>query len=197
MILFTDVERFTLRDYANSPAGFDPSAYDPGSSSYPVSSLFWTNERATYRQVGGEAGVRFFPVAGLDIYTNYSIHDTRPNNSKDVDPVRAKEQQTSLHKVNGGIQYRARFGLDTSLDVHWFSPQVWVEQVIDIERGVKFQTFDQPSFTMVNGRLGYRLFDDRLELGVVGTNLAHVTRRQHPFGQPLDTRVMGTAKVRF
>ncbi len=197
LILFTDVERFTLRDYANSPAGFDPSAYDPGSSSYPVSSLFWTNERATYRQVGGEAGVRFFPVAGLDIYTNYSIHDTRPNNSKDVDPVRAKEQQTSLHKVNGGIQYRARFGLDTSLDVHWFSPQVWVEQVIDIERGVKFQTFDQPSFTMVNGRLGYRLFDDRLELGVVGTNLAHVTRRQHPYGQPLDTRVMGTAKVRF
>ncbi len=50
---------------------------------------------------------------------------------------------------------------------------------------------------MVNGRVGYRLLGDRLELGVVGTNLAHVTRRQHPFGQPLDTRVMGTAKVRF
>jgi hypothetical protein len=136
-------------------------------------------------------------VAGLDLYTNYSIHDTRPDSNKGVDPVRAKEQQTSLHKVNGGIQYRAKFGLDTSLDVHWFSNQVWVEQVIDIERGVKFQAFNQPSFTMVNGRLGYRLFGDRMELGVTGTNLAHITRRQHPYGQPLDTRIMGTAKVRF
>jgi iron complex outermembrane receptor protein len=99
--------------------------------------------------------------------------------------------------VIGGIQYRAKFGLDTSLDVHWFSDQVWVEQVIDIERGVKFQTFDQPSFTMVNARIGYRLFDDRLEVGVSGTNLGHMTRRQHPYGQPMDTRVLGSAKVRF
>jgi iron complex outermembrane receptor protein len=198
LILLTDVERFTLHDFATSPGkGFDDSAYDPAHQAYPVSSLYFTNERATYRQVGGELGVRFFPVAGLDLYTNYSIHDTRPDSYKGVDPVRAKEQQTSLHKVNGGIQYRAKFGLDTSLDVHWFSNQVWVEQVIDVERGVKFQAFNQPSFTMVNARIGYRFFGDRMELGVTGTNLAHITRRQHPYGQPLDTRIMGTAKVRF
>jgi iron complex outermembrane receptor protein len=199
LILLTDVERFTVRDFANSPAPgvFDDSAYDAQHEAFPVSSLYFTNEKAKYRQVGGEVGVRFFPVAGLDIYTNYAIHDTRPDDKKRVDPVRAKEQQTSLHKVNGGIQYRAKFGLDTSLDVHWFSDQVWVEQVIDIERGVKFQTFDQPSFTMVNARIGYRLFDDRLEVGVSGTNLGHMTRRQHPYGQPMDTRVLGSAKVRF
>jgi hypothetical protein len=136
-------------------------------------------------------------VVGLDVYTNYSVHDTSPDSKKDIDPNRAREQQTSLHKVNGGIQYRAAFGLDTSVDVHWFSKQLWVEQVIDTERGVRFDLFNQPSFTMVNARVGYRLLGDRLELGVVGTNLAYVTRRQHPFGQPMDTRYMGTAKVRF
>jgi outer membrane receptor for ferrienterochelin and colicin len=197
LILLTDVQRFTLSEFADNPGGFDDSVYDSEHEAFPVSSLFFTNENATYRQLGGEVGVRFFPVAGLDLYTNYSIHDSRPDSKEGVDPNRAKEQQTSLHKVNGGIQYRASFGLDTSLDVHWFSDQVWVEQVIDTERGVRFDLFNQPSFTMLNARLGYRLLGDRLEFGVVGTNLANVTRRQHPFGQPMDTRVMGTAKVRF
>ena len=61
-----------------------------------------------------------------------------------LDPVRTKEQQTSLHKVNVGLQYRSAFGLDLSTDLSWFSPQVWVEQVTDLETGVRFQTFDQP-----------------------------------------------------
>jgi hypothetical protein len=62
---------------------------------------------------------------------------------------------------------------------------------------VRFQTFEQPSFFMLNGRIGYRFLDDRLDLGVVGTNLAMQDKRQHPFGQPIDTRVMGTVKVRL
>ena len=141
--------------------------------------------------------MRVFPVEGLDVYTNYSIHETTPTDKSKVDPARAKEQQTSLHKVNGGIQYRSRFGLEASVDVSWFSSQRWIEQVTDLERGVRWQRYDQPSFTNVNGRLGYRLFADRLELGVVGTNLALQDKRMHPLAQPIDTRVMGTAKVRF
>jgi len=31
-----------------------------------------------------------------------------------------------------------------------------------------------------------------VELGVVGTNLAFQHQRRHPFGQPLNTRVLGT-----
>src|SRR5690606_21934970 len=114
-----------------------------------------------------------------------------------IDPVRAREQQTSFHKVNGGIQYRARFGLDLSADLSWSSAQVWVEQVTDPGRGVRFQTFDVDDFLWLSGRVGYRLWNDTLELGLVGTNLAFQHKRQHPFGQPLDTRVLGTAKLRF
>ena len=50
---------------------------------------------------------------------------------------------------------------------------------------------------MVNGRIGYRLLGDRLDLGVVGTNLGFQDKRQHPFGQIIDTRVLGTARFRF
>jgi iron complex outermembrane receptor protein len=195
LILFTDVDTFTISDFAD-PAS-DLSKFAPTSASFPVSSLAFENEDATYRQLGGELGARVFPVDGLDVYTNYSVHDTRPNDRTKVDAARANEQQTSVHKVNAGLQYRARFGLDTSVDVHWFSKQLWVEQVTDLQRGVVFASFDQPAFVLVNGRLGYRLLSDRLEVGVVGTNLAFQHKRQHPFGQPLDTRVLGTAKLRF
>ncbi len=196
-ILFTDVRRYTLGDFS----GNDRAAqYDPMVDAFPVSSLAFRNDNVTFRQIGGELGVRFYPMKGLDVYSNYSVNQTEALNQKEkdkLDPVRVKEQQTSLHKVNAGVQYRSRFGLDVSTDVSWFSPQVWVEQVTDLETGVRFQTFDQPAFVMVNGRIGYRLLADRLDLGVVGTNLGFQDKRQHPFGQLVDTRVLGTAKFRF
>jgi outer membrane receptor protein involved in Fe transport len=191
---FTDIRQYTLQENA-APGNL--AEFNPKVEAFPYSSIGYTNERATYRQLGAELGMRFYPVAGLDIYTNYSIHNTSPFDTKKVDPVRAKEQQTSLHKVNGGVQWRARFGLDLAADVAWNSKQVWAEQVSDETRGVRFSTFKVPDFIWVNGRIGYRLWDDQVELGVVGTNLAFQSKRQHPYGQPLDTRVLGTAKLRF
>jgi outer membrane receptor for ferrienterochelin and colicin len=191
-ILFTNAGRYPLQDYTSGQVGFDSSV-----DAFAATSLSFRNENASFRQVGGELGVRFYPVAGLDVFSNYSVHDTSPVSTAGIDPVRAKEQQTSLHKVNAGVQWRAKFGLDLAADVSWFSPQLWVEQVTDIEQGVRYEALKQPSFTMVNGRIGYRFWDERLDVGVVGTNLAFQDRRQHPYGQPIDTRVLGTAKLRF
>ena len=195
-ILFTDIRRFTLQQVGDDSPG-NQARYDPNVDAFPLSTLGFTNERSTFQQIGGELGARIYPVAGLDLYSNYSISDTSPLREREIDPVRKKEQQTSLHKVNAGVQYRSRFGLDLSADLAWFSKQVWVEQVTDLDRGVRFQTFKQPSFTYVNARIGYRMWNDRLDLGVVGTNLGFVDRRQHPFGQPIDTRVFGSALLRF
>jgi iron complex outermembrane receptor protein len=194
-ILFTDIKQFTLQQ--NADPSNDLAKYNPVVEAFPYSSIGYTNERATFRQMGAEVGGRVYPVAGLDMYANYSIHNTAPFDKSQIDPVRAKEQQTSLHKVNVGVQWRARFGLDLAADFAWNSKQVWVEQVTDEARGVRFSTFNVPDLFWVNGRIGYRLLDDRLELGVVGTNLAFQNIRQHPYGQPLDTRVLGTVKLRF
>jgi outer membrane receptor protein involved in Fe transport len=193
-ILFTNNDRFTLSDFA----GGNPLAgYDRAAQAFPVSALAFANERATYRQLGGEVGVRAYPMDGVDLYVNYAIHDTAPIEKSKVDPARANEQQTSLHKVNGGLQYRARSGLELAADVSWVSAQRWIEQVTDVDTGVRWQSYDLPSFMMLNARIGYRLFADKLELGVVGTNLTFQDKRQHPLVPPLDTRVLGTAKVRF
>jgi iron complex outermembrane receptor protein len=84
-----------------------------------------------------------------------------------------------------------------SLDLHWVSSQVWVEQVLDVAQGVRFERFELPSYTLLSARVGYRLIEDHLELGVVGTNLVDPDHREHPFGERVDTRVLGTAKVSF
>ncbi len=194
-ILFTQVDSFRLNDFANDDNSL--AKYDTDVDAFPVSSLRFVNERATFRQLGGEFGTRLYPVTGLDVYFNYAIHDTSPTDENAVDPVRAREQQTSVHKINAGLQYRARFGLDSSLDLSSSSKQVWIEQVTDVQTGVRFETYSIPSFLLVNARLGYRLFGDRVELGVVGTNLTFNRQRQHPFGQPMDTRVMALGKLRF
>jgi outer membrane receptor for ferrienterochelin and colicin len=193
LLLFNDIRQFTLQEYGDP--NNDQAKYDPTVEAFPFSLITYRNSREPYRQIGGELGIRVYPVPGLDIYANYSIHDTAP--MKKVDAVRAKEQQTSMHKVNAGVQYRARFGLDLSADVSYTSPQVWLEQVTDPGRGVKFQAFRVDDFVMVTARIGYRLWNDQLELGVVGTNLAFQDKRQHPYSQPLDTRVFGSVKLRF
>lgn len=194
-ILFTALDEYTLGDYA----GDDPRAtFGRDVRAYPVSTLSFANERATYRQFGGELGLRLYPIPGFDVYGNYAVHRTEPIDEREVDPARAREQQTSLHKVNSGVQYRSWFGGECSIDVSWLSRQHWIEQVLDVDRGgLRWQAYQQPAFLMLSARVGYRLFRDRLEFGVVGTNLASPNKRQHPLAQPIDTRVLGKAKVTF
>ena len=74
---------------------------------------------------------------------------------------------------------------------------MWVEQVLDTERGgTAFETFSLPSYAVLNARIGYRLFDDQLELAVTGTNLL-MAHREHPFGQRMDRRFMGHVTFRY
>jgi iron complex outermembrane receptor protein len=102
LILFTDVHRVTLDEIAR---GERYSGYDGAAAAFPVSTLAFENEEdATFRQLGGEVGVRVFPVTGLDLYANYAYHGTSPTEEGVVQGERADEQRTSAHKLNVGVQ---------------------------------------------------------------------------------------------
>ncbi|HJL14802.1 MAG TPA: TonB-dependent receptor [Sandaracinaceae bacterium LLY-WYZ-13_1] len=192
-ILLSQNTAFRLSDFAGGRPGAD---YDPELEAFPLGQLQFANEEADYQQIGGEIGVRIYPVDGLDVYANYAIHETSPLDDQATGGL-TDDQRTSLHKVNAGVQYRSPFGLDLSVDFHFVSDQVWVEQVLDTERGgTRFQRFPLDAYAVLNARVGYRLFDDQLELSVVGTNLL-MEHREHPFGQVLDRRIMGHVTVRF
>ncbi|MFK7987062.1 MAG: TonB-dependent receptor [Sandaracinaceae bacterium] len=192
-ILLSSNRPYRLHDFGRTPgAGFDPA-----NGAFPLGQLQFDNEEADFQQIGGEIGIRVYPLDGLDFYANYAIHETSPLTDQTTLDGRELDSRTSAHKVNAGISYRAPFGLDLALDFHYVSDQVWVEQVIDTARGgVAFEPFELPGYAILNARIGWRLFDDQLELAVTGSNLL-MHHREHPFGQRTDRRFMGHATFRF
>ena len=194
-ILLSRNRPYRLADFVGDA---NPRAeYDPALAAFPLGELQFDNEEADFQQIGGELGVRIYPVTGLDIYANYAIHETSPFGGQALLGGRELDQRTSVHKVNAGVQYRSPFGLDLSVDFHYVSDQVWVEQVLDTERGgTRFSAFPLDDYAILNARVGWRFFDDQLELALVGTNLL-MEHRQHPFGQVVDRRFMGHATFRW
>ena len=188
LIRFSQISSHTLTNFPG---------YSEEANAFPVGFIQFTNEDVIYRQLGGEFGVRFFPVSGLDLYANYAYHDTTPEGDISSLGDRATEQRTSAHKVNGGIQYRSKFGADLALDAHFVSDQIWVQDVASAESGGATAVFNMPAYTLINARLGYRMADDHIELGLIGSNLLGGTIRQHPFGEAIPRRLHGSVTVRF
>nr|ADI22127.1 outer membrane receptor for ferrienterochelin and colicins [uncultured myxobacterium HF0200_19H16] len=175
----------------NNP-GFSDSV-----DAFPIAYLQYANETAEYRQLGGEFGIKAYPISGLDLYLNVSYHDTSPEEGTESLGLTAKDQRTSQYKLNLGVQYRSRFGIDAAIDGHWVSDQYWVEPVPSAESASGFERFELTNYLLLNARVGYRLFDENLELGLVGTNLLDRQSRQHPFGERLNRRILATAMLRF
>jgi len=167
--------------------------YSDGPGAFPIGTTVFSNEPGMFHVLGGEVNGRFYPVDGLDIYANYAYNEVWSLDN----PRRPEEERTSTHKVNGGVQYRSPFGLDLSLDVHYASGQKWLEETFDEESNLVSTLLSQPSYYLVNARIGYRLLDDALELGVTGFNITNNRHRQHPRGQQLEARVVASATYRF
>lgn len=173
-------------------------SYDEPNAAFNLGDAFFANQQGRFRQIGGELGVRVFPVDGLDVYANYAINDTTPLDTAPVGlELFFEEQRTALHKVNLGVQYRSPIGLDISVDLSWVGSQRWAEQVDDPEVGFRYALFEQDAYTLLNARLGWRFLEDQLEIAVSGTNLLFQEFRSHPLGQRRDTRVLGHVDVRF
>jgi iron complex outermembrane receptor protein len=196
LITLTQNQIFRLTDYTNgnSIAGTSPG-YDPTLNSYVFTTGLYENSPEQFQQAGGEVGARVYPVDGLDLYANYALSYIFPFGGAQG-PYHS-DQRTSAHMVNAGFQYRAPFGLDIATDFSWQSSQVWFEQQLDPVRGIVFQNFPLPDYITLNARIGWRFLDDQLELAVVGYNLAADGHREHPYGQTIPRRFMGTVTVRF
>lgn len=88
------------------------------------------------------------------------------------------------------------------MSVHFVSDQAWVEPTFKPSDPSGFDTtlLPVPSSVMIMARVGYRLFDDKLELAISGSNLADTGSNrhlEHPFGTKLEARVVASAAVRF
>jgi iron complex outermembrane receptor protein len=175
----------------------DANPYNQDSQAFPIATQSSINEELTWHNVGGAAGFRLFPVDGLDIYANYSYTRVTARGPGSAVPGREKDDRTPDHKVNAGIQYRAPFRLELALDAHYVAKQRWAEDAVDPSAGFVYGIHDLPAYTLVNGRVGYELVQDHLDVGVNVLNILDARMRQHPFAQPGSRLAMAYAKLRW
>jgi iron complex outermembrane receptor protein len=187
LILLADVRPDTLSSRKDGVGGLDPAT-----GLYAVANGGWQNSCDTYNVGGGEVGARFYPLDGLDLFANYALNvgvQERPDGCNVPD-----DKRTSRHKVNAGVQWRTKFGLNGEITFHYQSPQTWREQVAT-STGIEYRLFDLPAYTLLNGRVGYRFYRDRMEVSTTVFNaLADAfgdPAQQHPFGNRVGRRVMG------
>ena len=88
-----------------------------------------------------------------------------------------------------------KIGFNGEVTFNYQSAQIWNEQVATAT-GISYQQFPLPAYTLLNARIGYRFYQDRIEIaGTVFNALSGVDGgpplQMHPFGNQVGRRFMG------
>ena len=178
---------------------------DPATGQYVIGFTGFENEPGSYFGLGAEVGGKWSPADGVDLGINYSYEKMfacRANGQSGcTDDISAANQvsatlgNTAEHKLNATALWRTHANIDLALDAHYVSGVAWFEKSFDVNRegGVVFTPYALPAYTMLNGRVGYRFLDDKLETSVAFYNLLGDQHREHPFGNEIGRRILFTA----
>ena len=181
---------------------------------YIVGYTGFDNDPGQFLGLGAEASLKWTPVDGMDLSANYSLEQLSDCNAPHPDGTRgggcttnssqgnessAVLANTPTHKINLLAEWRTPSGLDLSADVNYVSSVTWYEKSFDTNSaaGIDFNGYPLGAYTLVNGRVGYRLLHDKLDLGVAVYNLLDVEHREHPFGNLIGRRILFTAAGSF
>ena len=173
--------------------------YDPVTGKYNAGYGGWNNSTDIFNVFGGEFSAHVYPTEGLDLFANYAInYDLQQVNEPNEQP----DQRTSHHKINAGIQLRTKIGFNGEVSFYYQSSQVWNEQVATLA-GIVTEQFPLPAYTLLNARLGWRFYHDRIEISGTVFNALSGTGgctvncyglqapQMHPFGNQIGRRFMG------
>ncbi|MCB9662522.1 MAG: TonB-dependent receptor [Alphaproteobacteria bacterium] len=181
--------------------------FQPKANGYPFGYASWINDRDTvYDNFGAELDLTLFPVDGLDVFANVAISQVLA-----ATPTGTTEDgSTSLVHANLGVLYRSPVRLDLSLSGHLTSAQTWQIPTFGGEGEVIRERAEIPARVLMVARIAGRpVLKPELELALTlwnplgflpspGTSGASVTAyREHPSGQVVGPRLLGTAALRF
>jgi iron complex outermembrane recepter protein len=168
-------------------------AYDAQSSSYLRGRSTFTNDGASYTARGAELGATWNAASGLDIRGSAAFQGITANANQEVcGPCR----QAPSVKLNAGFLWRTKLGLDVSGDVSFVSATSWVERDANpVDPTQILNTVnDLKEYAVFNARVAYRLFNDRVTLSLVGSQLG-ANHQEHPFGNDVNRRVFANITV--
>jgi outer membrane receptor for ferrienterochelin and colicin len=200
-----------ITDGALQQPGSPAQAIDPRTGQFIIGDTGFENEPDKFFGIGAEIGGKWSPAEGLDLIANYSFeklfactpsgggttHCT--SDTSIANQTTAAIANTAEHKLNFTALWRTKPGFDLGVDVHYVSSVTWVENSFDVTKpgGVLFTAFPIDAYTMINGKLGYRFWNNKLEAGVAVYNLLGDDHRENPFGEKIGRRVLFTAAGSF
>jgi iron complex outermembrane receptor protein len=170
------------------------SAFDPQTQTFLLGRSNFINDPEVYTARGAELGLTWNITRGLDVRLSAAFQSIVANSgSKVCGPC----TQAPTAKVNGGFVYRSPVKLDLSADVSFVSSTTWIEREpspSDPTQIVNLQNPLKTPIVVINARVAYRLFNDHLTVAVVGSQLGP-DHQEHPFGNSINRRIMGTITV--
>lgn len=190
---FGDFEAVGFVNRSSNLIIFDPPqpvGTTPGSAgdSFLAARAQIGNSSQTFVSVGSELSTRLYLIDGLDIGMSYAfqyIYDEEDGTRFESSP---------LHKASIFSQLRTKAGFDLGFSANFVSNTQWSELVASPQTTNYIrQNFVIDDAFFAQGRIGYRIFNNQLELYASGTNLfdlGRLRRQEHPFGNFIDARVL-------
>ena len=130
---------------------------------------------------GAEIHADLLLTSGFKTFMNYSwqqFYDI----TKD-DPT-ADRSSVPKHKINGGLNIGVARGLWTDLSFHYVSNVSYASSVTNKRQLPN----DIGSYTIVNLRISYRLWKEKLEMAISASNVFDDVHREHPLGDEIGRR---------
>ena len=174
----------------------DPAtAFDTKSQSFLLGRSFFQNDAQTYHARGAELGVTWNATKGLDLRLSTALQSLvadKPPAGFVCGPC----TQSPALKLNGGFIYRTPVNLDLSADVSFVTGSTWVEREPSASDPTQIANLQNPlpAYAVINARVAYRLFNDKLTVAVVGSQLGP-NHQEHPFGNYVNRRVFAQITV--
>jgi iron complex outermembrane receptor protein len=170
-----------------------PESYDPTSQSFLLGRSVFINDPATYNAVGGEIGVTWGFIKGLDVRASTALQRISPTTTI---AVCGPCLQAPVAKFNLGAVYRTPVNIDVSADLSYVSGTTWVEREPSSTDATQIVNIQNPlaGYTVINARLAYRFLNDRVSIALVGTQLGP-DHQEHPFGNLISRRIFAQLAV--
>lgn len=167
-------------------------AYDAASQSFLLGRSVFANDPATYNAFGGEIGVTWGFLKGLDVRGSFALQRITAANLA----VCGRCTEAPAGKFNLGFIYRSPLKVEVSADLSFVSGTTWVEREPSPDDPTQIANLQNrlAGYTVINARVGYRFLNDKVSVALVGSQLGP-NHQEHPFGNLISRRLMAQLTV--